>query len=103
MPTPKLFKKFSSRSNASESSPAPDVPANDEKGDLSQTAAVTTDGPVPEYSDSLKDAWTAAHKELPQAKGAEKFLNKIGMSISRSNIYTSPPCGDLPYVPSIQR
>jgi hypothetical protein len=82
MPTPKLFGKFSSKSkNPSESSSAPDVPANDDKGDASQTDIVSSDGPIPGYSDSLKEAWTAAHQELPQVQGAEKFLNKIGMSI----------------------
>ena len=103
MPTPKLFKKFSSKSNTSESSPAPDVPADEEKVEFPQPVTATADGPVPEYSDTLKDAWTAAHKELPQAQGTEKFLNKIGMSISRSNIHTSPACGDRRCVSSIQR
>lgn len=79
---PKLFKKISSKSNGlSQSSSAPDVPTNDEHDDVSQTVIVTSDGPVPEYSDDLKEAWAAAHQELPQAQGAEKLLNNIGMSI----------------------
>ena len=89
MPTPKLFKKFSSKSNTSESSPAPDVPADDEKDDSPETVA-TTYGPDSEYSDSLTEAWTAAHRELPKAKGAEKLLNKIGVSIIRSSIRDPP-------------
>jgi hypothetical protein len=84
MPTPKLFKKFSSKKDASESSPAPDEPANGEKDDVPQTVAVTVDSPVPGYSDSLKEAWTVAHQELPLAQGAEKILNKIGMSLPSS-------------------
>ena len=103
MPTPKLFKKFSSRSTESESGPPPDTPADDEKIEFPQPVTAAADGSVPEYSDSLKDAWAAAHKELPQAKGAEKFLNKIGMSISRSSIHIPPPCGDRRCIPSIQR
>jgi len=90
MPAPKLFKKFSSKSSASESSFVPDVPANDEKDDVPQITTVTADGPVPEYSDDLKEAWTAAHQELPQAQGAERFLNGIGTLTVHSNIHSSP-------------
>ena len=80
MPTPKLFKNSPSESNnSSESSSAPDVPANANHG-ASQNLTATPAGPVPEYSDSLKEAWTVAHPELPQVQGAEKLLNKIGMS-----------------------
>ena len=102
MPTPKLFKKFSSKSSASESNSALDVPANDEKEDESQTIAVTSDGPVPESSDDLEEAWKAAHQELPQAQGAENFLNKIGMSIIPTR--SAPPArGDRRYVSVIER
>ena len=82
MPRPKLFGRFSSKSNnSSESNSVRDAPASDRRGGALQTATVTSDGPVPGYPDSLKEAWTAAHQELPRAQGAEKFLNKIGMSI----------------------
>ena len=75
MPTPKLFKKFSSKNNnLSRSGPALDE-------DVPQTADVTSDAPVSGYSDSLTEAWAVAHRELPQAHGTEKVLNKIGMSI----------------------
>ena len=97
MPVLKLFKKSSSKNNASETSPAPDVPADDEKGD-SPRAVVTMDGPTPEYSDSLKEAWSASHRELPQARGTDKLLNEIGMSIIPS---TSPSRDDRRCVPSI--
>lgn len=42
---------------------------------------MTTNGPAPEYSDSLKEVCTVTNRELPQPQGVEKFLNKIGMSI----------------------
>jgi len=76
MPTPKLFEKFSSKSSP------PDVSPNAEDG-ASQNPTVASDNHIPGYSDGLKEAWTAAHQELPRAHGAEKFLNKIGMSIIR--------------------
>ena len=98
----KLFKKSSSKGNVSDTSPAPDVPVDDEKGDSPQTLTTTTDGPAPEYPDSLKEAWTAAHREFPRPQGAEKLLNEIGMSIIHSHIHTSPSCDDRRCVPSIQ-
>ena len=79
MPTPKLFKKFSSKSNIPESGSAANVSPND-RGDLPKTATPDDDN-TPAYSDDYKEAWAVAHKELPQARGAEKFLNKIGGSI----------------------
>ncbi|KAF9781672.1 hypothetical protein BJ322DRAFT_1161455 [Thelephora terrestris] len=77
MPTLKLFKKSHSKSNASQEHPAPDVPAND-KEDVPRPITTTSDDAVPEYSDSLKEAWAAAHRDLPKAQGAEKLLNTIG-------------------------
>ena len=87
MPTPKVFKSFSSKSNPSETSPTPDVLGNEEKDGSPQTVTVNADGPIPEYSDSLKGAWIAAHREMPQAQGTEKVLNKIGMLIIYSSIH----------------
>jgi len=29
----------------------------------------------------MKEAWSAANAELPQAKGVEKFLNSVGTLI----------------------
>ena len=86
MRVPKLFRIFSSKSSASDNSPAPDVTAKGGKDDIQKTVTVTVDGSTPVYSDNLKEAWAAAHQDLPQAKGAEKFLNKIGMSIIHSFI-----------------
>ena len=79
MPTPKLFKKFPSKSSPSENNPVPDVPTNDKKDGSPQTVTAAADSPVPEHSDSLVETWTAAHQELSQAQGVEKSLNKIGM------------------------
>ena len=76
MPTPKLFKKFSSKNGASESSPASDTTVNGEG--VQETITATPEDAAPAYSDSLKEAWTAAHREPPKAGGAEKVLNKIG-------------------------
>lgn len=102
MPLPKLLKKILSKRKASESSPSPDVPAGDEKDTPSQTDTATADGPVPEYSDSLTEAWAVAHQELPLAQGGEKFLNKIGTSFKGSRVHTFLPCGNRRCALSIQ-
>ena len=94
MPTPKLFKKLSSKSNSSESGTTPGVPADGEKVDFSRAVSVNADSPVPEYPESLKEAWAAAHKELPQTKGVEKFLNNIGTLVIPSSVHISPPRSD---------
>ena len=61
-----------------------------EKGDTSQAVPTTPDEATPEYSDGMKEAWAAAHKELPQVQGTEKVLNKIGMS-TIYYAYSYPP------------
>ena len=77
-----IFKKIFPKGNdPSQSRSAPDVPMNDKNNDASQAVTTTSDGPIPEYSDSLKNAWAAAHQDLPQSQGAERFLNNVGMSI----------------------
>ena len=78
MPTPKFFKS-SSKSNVSESGSVADVPANDNEG-ISNSTNVTPGDAVPAYSDSFKEVWAAAHRDVPKAQGAEKVLNKIGGS-----------------------
>ena len=80
MPTPKLFKKFSSKSNTPESSSTLDASPN-YKEDAPQATIEPSEDTIPSYSDHLKEAWEAAHKELPRAQGAEKVLNKIGRPI----------------------
>ena len=75
---PKLFGGTSSKGSAPENGSRADKSASDEEF-VPQTTIVTSGiAEAPEYSDSLRDAWTAAHRELPQAKGTEKILNKIG-------------------------
>ena len=81
MPLPKIFKRFTSKKTPKANrdvNPAPDVPKTQEK-DASSKALVTA-AVVPSFPDNLKEAWAAANKQLPQAKGAEKFLNRVGPS-----------------------
>ena len=75
MPTPNLFKKFSLKSSTPEN--ATDEPLND-KDDASRSIVESSENSPPAYSNTLKEAWEAAHKELPHARGAEKVLDKIG-------------------------
>ena len=78
MPSSKL-KKFFPHRDTSEGSSATDVsPAR--ARDTSQAVPTTSDVATPVYSDGMKEAWAAAHKELPQVQGTEKVLSKIGMS-----------------------
>ena len=82
MPVPKIFKRFTSKSTlkaTGDTSPAPGVSASHEKDGPSNALVVAA--VVPAFSDSLKEAWTAANKELPQAHGVEKLLNRVGTSI----------------------
>ena len=81
MPVPKIFKRFMSKKTPTgnqDVSPAPNVPKNQEKGASSK--ALVTAPVAPTFPDNLKEAWAAANKELPQAQGAEKFLNRVGPS-----------------------
>ena len=51
----------------------------------------TADQDAPQFSDAMKEAWSAANAELPQAQGVEKFLNSVGalaVSIPR-RLYTN--------------
>ena len=77
MPIPKLFGGSSSKPNASENGSHTNTPAND-KQFVPQTPTATSGVAVSEYSDSVMDAWAATNRVLPQAKGTEKILNKIG-------------------------
>ena len=81
MPLPKIFKRFTSKKTPKSNrgvNPAPDVSKTQEK-DTSSKALVTA-AVVPSLPDHLREAWAAANKELPQAKGAEKLLNRVGQS-----------------------
>ena len=83
MPVPKIFKRFASKNtlkaSLDASPPSPDVPANYEKDTSSKTLVMAA--VVPTFPDNLTEAWAAANKELPQAHGVEKLLNRVGASI----------------------
>ena len=72
MPMPS-FKGSSSKNDTPKSTSIANLPRNDE--------GPTPGDTIPAYSDSFEEAWATAYKELPQARGAEKILNKIGQSI----------------------
>ena len=93
MPVPKIFKRFASKSTlkvTKDVSAVLDVSADDEKDASSKTLVMAAT--VPAYSDNLKEAWDAANKELPKAKGVEKFLNQVGGSIVLAVPACAPPC-----------
>lgn len=75
----KLYKR---KDDSSNSNSVRDVPTNDKNDDASQTVAVASGSDVPEYPDSLKEAWAVTHQEPPRVHGAEKFLNSVGTSIA---------------------
>ena len=82
MPVPKIFKRLASKSTlrtGQDVVAAPNVPADYEKGASSKSLVMAA--VVPTYPDNLTEAWAAAHKELPKTHGAEKFLNRVGVSI----------------------
>jgi len=89
MPVPKLFKRFSSKNTSKPSrdaSFASNVPAKHEKDASSKTLVGAT--VVPTFPDNLTEAWAAANKELPQARGVEKLLNHVGASITDGSTCT---------------
>lgn len=92
MPVPRLFKKFASKSTLRASNRAatvPDVTAGHEKDVSSKTLVTAT--VVPVFSENLTEAWTVAHKELPEAEGTEKLLNRIGMPTIDGKMRSSVP------------
>ena len=80
MPTPKFFKKFSSKDSA-EGDESPDATPTTRTKDLPLEKTAIADPNVPQYSHAIKEAWSAANAELPQAQGVEKFLNRVGTLI----------------------
>ena len=83
MPTPKFLRKFSSKGTSKGSpdpSPEATIPTPPE-------TPATADQDVPQYSDAMKEAWSAANVELPRAQGVEKLLNSVGTLVCevRSN------------------
>lgn len=82
MPTPKFFRKFSSKDSSKDSPDAsPDATPKIHTKEIPAETPTIVDPDVPQYSDAMKEAWSAANVELPQARGAEKFLNNVGMLI----------------------
>lgn len=90
MPTPKLFKKFSSKGGAPKRGSTPDVTQSNREDDP-QSVIVTCDNVVPAVSGSLGAAWAAAHQEPPQARGIEQLLNNVGGLAIHSSIRDSLP------------
>ena len=71
---PNLFKKSSSKGDASESDPPSGaLPNNKEK--VPQTALTDPSNATPVFSDPMKKAWEASQRKLPQDKG---LLDKAG-------------------------
>ena len=66
MPMPNLFKKFSSKGSSLKTRPAADVSPNDKENNA-KAIVEPSGGAFPAYSDTLKEAWAVAYKELPQA------------------------------------
>lgn len=76
MPAPKFFKNFSSKDSPKDS---PDAnPDTTHTKEIRTGTPTIVDPNIPQYSDSMKEAWSAANAELPRAHGAEKFLNNVG-------------------------
>lgn len=82
MPTPKFFRKFSSKDSVEDphDEDPNDTPTTRTK-DVPRGNFSTADLDVPQYSDAMRQAWSAANAELPQARGVEKFLNRVGTLI----------------------
>ena len=87
MPVPKVFKKFASMSTLKGATTTSDVPVKHKKNTSPKTLVMAA--VVPAYSENLAEAWVAEHKELPKAQGVEKFLNRIGASVTDGPMYFS--------------
>jgi hypothetical protein len=82
MPTFKSFRKLSSKGASEDpSNKGPDATLTSRTKDILLEKPAITGTDLPEYSDVMKEVWSAAKKELPQAHGAENFLNEVGRSI----------------------
>jgi hypothetical protein len=75
----KPFQEFPSKSPP-EDSPNASFDATTETlmEEISPGTPTIADPDVPQYSDAMKEGWRAANAELPEARGVEKALNKIG-------------------------
>jgi len=83
MPTPKFLRKFSSKESSNDSPDAsPNTTPTIRAEEIPPETPTIADPNVPQYSDAMKEAWSAANAELPRAHGAEKFLNNVGTLIA---------------------
>jgi hypothetical protein len=79
MPSFKFLKEFSSKSS-------PENPPDASSDPITKSLAKEIPPEIPtiadtddsQYSDAMKEAWRVANAELPQARGVEKFLNRVG-------------------------
>ena len=83
MSVSKIFKRFASKNTQKPSrdrtTPSSNVSTKHEKDASSKTLPGAV---VPTFPDDLTEAWAAANKQLPQARGVEKILNRVGASIA---------------------
>ena len=79
MPSFKFLKEFSSKSPPEESPNTSSDPITKSLAKEIPPEIPTIAGPDDsQYSEAMKEAWRAANAELPQARGVEKFLNRVG-------------------------
>jgi hypothetical protein len=75
----KPFKEFSSKSSPEDSPGAGSNPTTKIIAkEIPPETPTIADPDVPQYSDDMKEARCAANVELPEARGVEKFLNRVG-------------------------
>ena len=87
MPTPKFFRKFSSKGSSNDS------PGENPEATILTPPETPAVAGAPQYSDAMKEAWSAANTELPQAQGVEKFLNNVGMLVVSAPQRSFPDIG----------
>jgi hypothetical protein len=79
MPAFKSLKESSSKSSPEDSPGASSDPTTKTLAkEIPPETPTIADPDVPQYSDVMKEAWRAANVELPEARGVEKFLNRVG-------------------------
>jgi hypothetical protein len=84
-----IFELLSSKDSPDDS---PDVISTTRTKGVPPGKAVIADPDIPQYSDAMKEAWSAANAELPRAQGVEKFLNRIGMLVLVVSAYAAIEC-----------
>jgi hypothetical protein len=92
MPTPKLFRSSSARSNVSSSSVAAAAPAKD-KGITQKTTRTSEDDSALGSSSSLREVWVAANQESPREHVTGGLLSGLGGSITNGYLPFSADFG----------